>query len=270
MRVGERDRAMQSGRDKHVSKNAEAYRPVNVMRYASLTKGGKGREALKSTIELKRVRLSRVVVHATLATDQWNTDVPLQSTIGDMHQNRSIDHRSIDQQTSEPGVFKKTTPTVQHAQRPDTDYCSRGVLLITPRGITVLAPIGAQLVWSGSSLCVKPPSKTACYFPYWMYFIGNKKVHAYAGMIPLCVVAVASATISHWNTNHRPTPPVQSDVLRDIWVKKQSEAIQASNASTPALLNHLDSNASRCLWSMYTVYMISIQNINKICILLHA
>ena len=44
----------------------------------------------------------------------------------------------------------------------------------------------------------------------------------------------------------RPTPPVQSNVLRAIWTKKQSEAIQASNASTPALLRYLGSNASRC------------------------
>ena len=67
MRVGERDRTIQSGRDKHVSKNAEAYRPVNVDAICFTHKGRKGE---RCTIELKRVFLAKIVVHATLATDQ--------------------------------------------------------------------------------------------------------------------------------------------------------------------------------------------------------
>ena len=60
-------------------------------------------------------------------------------------------------------------------------------------------------------------------------------------MMILFVAAVLSQSLKA----HYSTPPVQSDVLRAIWAKKQADAIQASNASTPALLSYLGSNASR-------------------------
>ena len=53
------------------------------------------------------------------------------------------------------------------------------------------------------------------------------------------------AALSQSRDGRRPTPPRQSNVLRAIWMQKQAEAIQASNASTPTLLRYLGSNDSR-------------------------
>ena len=65
------------------------------------------------------------------------------------------------------------------------------------------------------------------------------------------ILFVAAAPSQSLNARY-PTPPVQSNVLRDIWTKKQADAIQASNASTPALLSYLGRNSSRSLYLVPT------------------
>ena len=61
------------------------------------------------------------------------------------------------------------------------------------------------------------------------------------------ILFVAAAPSQSLNARY-PTPPVQSNLLREIWTKKQSDAIKASNASTPALLSYLGRNSSRSLY----------------------